>query len=272
MRWRFRKKNRYNVRRRRANVPVSIVDRMVKWGIPFFAVMVMVAASWAGWRFLHSFQFFGINRVVISGPLKMVQSDQLVSLLALDRESNIFFVELPILLERIKRHPWVKSAAVERLFPHTLVIRVIEQDPIAILATPQYYYINRDGEIFKKLEAGEDINYPIFVMPANADESSVGEDFKKNIHQMIDFLSKYDETRFAKEFGVSEVLWRGDGFTIFTEESAMQLEFTLSRLDEELWKLDKYYPQILVQGKPVGVLDLQVRGKVIASARAELGN
>ena len=264
--WRF-KRNRANVRKKKRQLPNSLGDLLVKWVLPMGGIVAFGVFVWVGWRFLHHTPMLAIRSVTVEGDFQAIKPDQLIGLVALEADANSLFIDLTPLVTRLKQHPWVKTVRVERLFPHTLSIRAIEQEPIAILAMPQYYYVNREGEIFKPVESGESLDYPIFILPANTDAASLGEVSKKETHQMIDFLSKYEDTRFAKLFGVSEVVIRAGGYTLFTKEQGMQVEVSQDHVQEELWKLDHYHEMILAQNKAIGVFDLQIKGKIIASAR-----
>lgn len=267
MRWQRAKTNRLNVRKRRERMPRSLSERVWKWSLVVAMTVGLGGLGWGGWTLFRSNRWFAISNIAIAGDLHRVRSDQLVALLDVGDHDTLLFFDLHAALGRIMSHPWVKSARIERGYPHTLVVTVLEQTPVAILATPQYSYVNREGVAFKVVEHGDSLNFPLLVLPANIDESSVSGIFEKSVHEMIDFLDKYAETAFAKKFGVSELVLRSEGFTCFTEHGGMQLEFGATNLDAELSKLDKYFPDIVAQSTTIGFLDLHVRGKIIASAK-----
>ena len=42
-----------------------------------------------------------------------------------------------------------------------MVIRVVEREARAIIDLDYLYYVDRDGEVFKMLEAGDELDYPV---------------------------------------------------------------------------------------------------------------
>ena len=45
-------------------------------------------------------------------------------------------------------------------------------------------------------------------MREEREQQSELEEDEEPVYSMVDFLNKYEETRFAKEFNISEVVWR----------------------------------------------------------------
>lgn len=67
---------------------------------------------------------------------------------------------------RIEKDPWVSKAEVTRDWPSTIVIKVVEHRPIALLnkstaTEPKLYYIDRKGLPFLQVKPGNDIDYPV---------------------------------------------------------------------------------------------------------------
>jgi cell division protein FtsQ len=50
---------------------------------------------------------------------------------------------------------------VERSFPDRVVIRVVEREARAIIDLGYLYYVDKSGDVFKMLEAGSELNYPV---------------------------------------------------------------------------------------------------------------
>lgn len=66
-------------------------------------------------------------------------------------------------------HPWVRRIQIERRFPHTLVISVEKQEPVAIVVLNQTHFMNRYGELFKRVTAVDPVNFPVITgIPADS--------------------------------------------------------------------------------------------------------
>lgn len=265
------KRNRINRERRRQHVPVSFVDRLIRVGLPVFGVMTLVLMGVFAWSLIHSEKGFLITRVEVFGADRHVTSDHVIRLLQLKPDETLLFANLERMSSRVLLHPWVKHVRIERELPQTLVVTVVEEEPIAIVSITDYFYVNRDGVLFKKIESSDSMDFPMIVLPKNI---ATNEKASAMLDEMIDFLSKYEQTRFAREFGVSEVFVRDLGLSLFTKRGQLQIEFSygnqsrssLGELEDELLKLDLYYPQVMQGGAQLKYLDLRVRGRIVASA------
>ncbi|MBL92010.1 MAG: hypothetical protein CMH56_09400 [Myxococcales bacterium] len=58
-------------------------------------------------------------------------------------------------------HPWVKHAKIERKFPDTLKVRIVEHEAKAILSATKLYLLDAQGVPFKSLEAEDDLDLPL---------------------------------------------------------------------------------------------------------------
>jgi cell division septal protein FtsQ len=272
MRWRFKKANRRSVRKRGSHRPRFLMDRLAKWALPSVAGASLLLAVWLGVNLFRSNHWFAITQIVAEGEFKHLTPLQVISLLPVRKGDNLLLADLDRCVQNLYRHPWIKEARLKREYPHTLVVWVLEEDPVAILSGPHYTYINHNGRPFKDVEKGDNMDFPLFVLPARAQLSSPDATSEKTVHEMIDFLNKYEQTRFALEFGVSELVAEEGEFVVFTKKGKLQVRLSRNARDRdatdaELYKLDRYYPDILVAQNRVGVLNLQVKGKIIASAK-----
>ncbi len=74
---------------------------------------------------------------------------------------SLFGLELHLIGRKIEEHPWIAKAEVERSFPDQVVIRVVEREARAVIDLGYLYYVDKAGEVFKMLESGDQLNYPV---------------------------------------------------------------------------------------------------------------
>ena len=72
-----------------------------------------------------------IQRVSISGTDRLDRR-VVLSLLNLPAERSLLSVDLSSLERKVETHPWVASASVGRVLPHTLTVIVVERKPAAL--------------------------------------------------------------------------------------------------------------------------------------------
>jgi cell division protein FtsQ len=95
------------------------------------AVAGVVATPWWGPRVLSQLDFFHVRRVVFEG-MRYTPRGEALSLLAVDTLQSVWQPAEP-LAARVAMHPLVLSATVDRQLPGTLVVRVVEREPVALV-------------------------------------------------------------------------------------------------------------------------------------------
>jgi len=147
---------------RAARSRLAAISLGVAFAIFFGQYLLWRTGEWALNQFVYENQAFAIN--VID-----VQTDGVIALDQLRRWSGVKFTEnlMALDLGRVKRDlelvPAIQSAAVERILPHTLRIRVLEREPIAQINLPRRgpnggvdfiaFQIAADGFVMLPLEA-----------------------------------------------------------------------------------------------------------------------
>ena len=91
------------------------------------AVLGLVALGLTGWIVLNS-AFFAIRDVRIEG-LRNVATEEIRELADVSAGENLIMLPTEDVANRVEGHPWVLDARVDRDFPATAVITVIERRP-----------------------------------------------------------------------------------------------------------------------------------------------
>lgn len=101
------------------------------------AVGAGVSGAWWGPRVLATLDYFHARRVVFEG-VRYARPTELLTLLRVDTLQSVW-QPLEVLAKRVGDHPMIERAVVERRLPGTLVIRVVEREPVA--------YVPRQGQL-----------------------------------------------------------------------------------------------------------------------------
>ncbi|MCP3941266.1 MAG: FtsQ-type POTRA domain-containing protein [Desulfobacteraceae bacterium] len=101
--------------------------------------------------------FFTIKQVDISGT-KRLEKNEILQLMGVTKETNLFEININTIEQKIICHPWVAKALVKRSFFSTLVVTVVEEDPLAIVNIENMtnIIINTQGHPFKEYEPQKD--------------------------------------------------------------------------------------------------------------------
>ncbi len=95
------------------------------------AVVALLSSPWWGRAILQGMDFFRVRRVVIEGA-RYASPDEIVSRLRVDTTASVWDDVSP-LVARVKEHPQVRDVRIERRLPGTLVVRVTENLPVALV-------------------------------------------------------------------------------------------------------------------------------------------
>jgi cell division protein FtsQ len=104
-----------------------------------------------------------IREVSVEGT-HQVTKEEVLSRLALKKGIAQHQVSLAYLAERLRTHPWIKEAAVERLPLHALRVTITERKPAAIARTgSEQVLIDEEGAVLARLGAQDQPALPLLL-------------------------------------------------------------------------------------------------------------
>jgi cell division protein FtsQ len=110
--------------------------------------------------FLHM-PYFNLQHVDVTGNRRL-SKEEVKEASEMDRSVNLLTVDLNAIAEKLRRHPWIRSASVYRRFPGQMIIEIDERTPRAILAAGKLYYVDEQAEFFTRLLPGDPVDLPLF--------------------------------------------------------------------------------------------------------------
>ncbi|MBW1806908.1 MAG: FtsQ-type POTRA domain-containing protein [Deltaproteobacteria bacterium] len=121
-------------------------------GIGFGAYQVM--------SFLRTSPALAVRSIEIKGTVKTATGD-LLRAAELSEGINIFSVDVEEIRRKVEKLPWIRSAQVQRIIPDTVIVEAQEHIPAALIALTGLYYVSERGEVFKRVQPGEDVDFPV---------------------------------------------------------------------------------------------------------------
>jgi cell division septal protein FtsQ len=148
---------------------------ILPWLLGGFLLGLVLAVIGLVFPYLYDFlvnsPYLKLETVVMEGADARLQED-LTQLCGLRIGTSILALRLDEIKKSMESHPWVRSAKVERRFPDQLWIRVERQAPFAVVLSNGLHYFNRRGEVFKPVQEGDAIDFPIVTGLAVADTAT----------------------------------------------------------------------------------------------------
>lgn len=177
---------------------------------------------------------------------------------------SLFDLELHMIGRKIEEQPWIARADVERTFPDQVVIRVVERVPRAIIDLDFLYYVDAGGEVFKMLEAGDRLNFPVI---SGIDRQSLLEHAEQSKDCLKLALRLVDELERRSLFNldaVSEIYYDAqEGLIVHTQAGGVPVLFGSEGFSDKLDRLEKIYPELKPRLLALKYIDLNVADRVI---------
>ena len=92
---------------------------------------------------------------------KRVTETQVLTQADVPDKANVLSVDLAAIRERVEQLQWVRYAIVERVFPDTITIKIVEREPVGLARIRgQVYQFDTEGAVLD-YDPSAGVNYPI---------------------------------------------------------------------------------------------------------------
>jgi cell division protein FtsQ len=146
--------------------------------------------------------------------------DEIMKRAGVTMGQNIFAANLEAMRAAILDDPWIETAALSRRLPGTLSVDVTEREAGALVAVgPDLYLATRQGELFKKLEAGDPADLPVVSgvrVDDLTDARNGGAPERRAtrvspVARALEVVSEYERMPLAKSLPIQEAHLEDDG-------------------------------------------------------------
>lgn len=127
--------------------------------------------------FLRS-SYFSIEQIKIEG-LQQIPKNEIERLVTEVIGDNLFLMEQDRLEKNVLLHPLVESVVIKRQLPKTLVVRITERTPIALIVVPRgVIEVDGKGMFLRRREGWPDQSYPVINGISIPDTAGPGQEMK----------------------------------------------------------------------------------------------
>lgn len=134
-----------------------------RWLLKLSLGLVLVCALVYGWVKLTDPQTLPIHSVKITGSYSHVNPTALRETIMPFLQKGFLTVDTKDLQDRLQQLPWVYSVSVQRVWPDTLTISLVEQQALA--RYNDNALLNQYGELFSADSTAMAADLPLFVAP-----------------------------------------------------------------------------------------------------------
>ncbi len=172
-------------RRKVSRLPVSAIIRSIGSGtlkvFVFLSVLTVISLTFVMfYNYLLTSPYMKLENVEILGADEDMKNE-LLQMCGLTSERGLLSLKLESLKRKIEKHPWVRTATVERRFPHTLIVQVEKQEPVMLVLMDQLFYMNGQGQLFKPVQPHEEMDFPVLT-GLSGTETDQGEKLGRTLH------------------------------------------------------------------------------------------
>lgn len=207
--------------------------------------------------------YFGVNQIRVEHQVRVSEGD-ILDASDIKIGDSLFDLELHMIGRKIEEHPWIARADVERAFPDQVVIRVVEREARAIIDLGYLYYVDNGGEVFKMLEAGDKLDYPVIT---GIDRQYLLDNPDQTRGCLDLALGLMDELDTRSVFGLAEVsdlhYDQQEGMILHTRVGGVPILMGKAGFDLKLNRLEKIYKELEPRLLALKYIDLNVSDRVI---------
>jgi cell division protein FtsQ len=228
------------------------------------AVLVVVCVVTAfgaakGRDYLYTSPTFAIEKFNFEG-VRHASQDALLSSCGIGLGDNIFQADLVAAAKAMSADPWVHRLSMEREYPRTIVVRVIEHEPAALADLGGLYYVDDTGKPFKKIAPGEEADFPILRGVTREEYLGHEHEIEAMFREGLEAIASYRDAGLDKAAPVSEVkVDRVDGMTFYCGREAVAVKLGLREYREKFARLDQLFTELSRKGAHAEVIRLDNR-------------
>lgn len=253
--------------------------KIALWSAAGLVVLIPLAYfSYRLGQFARSSERFDVtspNDVVIAGN-RYATSGEILNALGLPPAgskitANVFVLSLDEMRNRVEAIPWVKSATLTRAFPHRILVRVVEREPIAYVnVNGGLKLVDAEGVILEKPERG-DFTFPVIT---GLDAASDADDRRSRIAMYQNLMKQLSQDPSPSGWLVSEVdLSDADDLkaVLVQGDDSILVHFGHEQFAERFHDFQSLVPEMRKTNPKIGSVDLRYRNQVVVSSPSASG-
>jgi cell division protein FtsQ len=202
---------------------------LLLWGLILSAAFL---AARLGYYYLSNAEHFPITTIKVAATYEHVTHKELESVLVKYVGDSFFALPVSALQNELNTMSWVDTATVERVWPDTLKIKLVEKKPVAIWGNA---LMTEDGQLFKEGEVPPDLNMPKLKGPLSQ---------QTEVLQVYEKLSKILSTYGLNATGL---YLRDNHSWVLLIANNVKIYLGKKELEERLMRFCKAYPAVFAE-------------------------
>jgi cell division protein FtsQ len=241
----------------------KLFHRLLRIGIASGSGLLLASGALLTVQVLLESGYFEVRKISVEQPVRVTEGD-ILEASDIKIGDSMFDLELYMIGRKIEEHPWIAKAYVERAFPDQVVIRVVERQPRAIIDLDYLYYVDKSGDVFKMLEAGDPLDYPV-ITGINRQYLLDNPDQTQNcLNLALRLMDELESRALFNLDDVSEIHYdQQEGLIMHTLIGGVPVRMGKQGFDGKLDRLEAIYDDLEPRLLALKYIDLNVADRVI---------
>lgn len=188
------------------------VGTVLKTALGIAAVVgASTGVAWGAKRYMMTSPRFSVKTISVEGNARLSPED-VARAGGIAIGDNVFALDLDDSRRKVEADPWIKTAVVTRKLPGSVVVKVVEHEPAAVVAIGDRLFLaSRAGEVFKEVASEDPLDFPVVTGLEPDAAAADREGTEKRVSRALDLLDEVQKTQLAARFPVQEVHLDVDG-------------------------------------------------------------
>src|SRR6185369_11761389 len=227
------------------------------------AFMLVGGIIYGCYQAIRNVSLFSLKSIEVSSARHLTR-DEILGMAGVEPGKDLLRMNLKRMGEHILQNPWVETVRINRYFPDAVSIVITEREPVAIVNMGFIYYLDKKGNIFKVLNQGDKLDFPVVTGFSEEDLGSDPKGTKAALEDTCLLLKILREKGAFILADVSEIHYdKGYGFTLFTAAGALPVKVGSGDFSAKVERFARIYQDLMVQLPSIHYIDLDFNDKII---------
>jgi cell division protein FtsQ len=224
---------------------------------------LLCAVFFGIYRAIASATLFRLNNVEVANSRRLTR-DEILAIAGAEPGRDLLRMNLKSMGEHLLQNPWIESVRIRRYLPDGLSIAVTEREPLAVVNMGFIYYLDAKGNVFKVLNQGDRLDYPVVTGFSEEDMNTDPAGTREALKATCDLLMILREKGAFILADVSEIHYdKGYGFTMFTSSGALPVKIGSGDFSAKVERFARIYRELMAQRSTLHYIDLDYNDKIV---------
>lgn len=235
--------------------------KLIATGLTAFSLVC--AVLYGCYKAVTRVTLFSLKSIDVTNARHLTR-EEILGLAGVEPGNDLLRMNLKRMGEHILQNPWVETVRINRYYPDTLSIAVTEREPVAIVNMGFIYYLDKKGNVFKVLNQGDKLDFPVITGFSEEELGSDPKGTREALETTCLLLKILREKGAFILADVSEIHYdKGYGFTLFTASGSLPVKVGLGDFTAKVERFARIYRELTAQMPTIHYIDLDYSDKII---------